>query len=362
MEAASPYIDWARTRPAARFDLAGSQVLACTIADLPGARDLSLDAPDADVQSRLTDAIARRYEVPASSVTLASGASGANLLACATLLEPGDNIIVESPGYEPLLSTARLFGATITRIERRMDAGYALDPDRVRRALTPRTRLIAITTPHNPTGVAVSAETLRQIGRIAGSAGAQVLVDEVYLDCSSASRPPASTLGDVFITTSSLTKSYGLSSLRCGWVMASPNVTARLRQASGLLENGASTIARQLSVAAFAALPSLAERASNLLAANHAAVRELLGDRRDLLWVEPDGGPLIFPRISGLDDCTAFCERLLTERQTAVVPGHFFGAPAHFRVGTGGDPALLRKGLAAVAQALDARAFHQSRA
>ena len=205
----APYLAWAKTRPAARFDLAGSSVLPCAIADLPGAdRALSLDGRNDDGYPPLLEAIARQYGVTASQVTAATGAAGANYLVFAALIQPGDDVLVERPGYDPLLGAARLAGATTRRFERRLDRAFSLDPDRVKRAMTPGTRLIVVTSPQNPTGALATEDVLREIGRIAESAGAHVLVDEVYLDQAESPHPPAATLGGVFISTSSLTKSY----------------------------------------------------------------------------------------------------------------------------------------------------------
>jgi aspartate/methionine/tyrosine aminotransferase len=129
---------WAKTRPAARFDLAGSNVLACSIEDLEGARDaIDLGGRNDNGYEPLLDAIAARYGVSGDRVTTAQGTSGANFLAFAALLQPGDDVLVERPGYDPLLAAPRLLGANIVRFERRFDEGYALDPERVARAITP---------------------------------------------------------------------------------------------------------------------------------------------------------------------------------------------------------------------------------
>src|SRR4051812_23688743 len=176
-------MEWAKTRPAAEFDLAGSNILAPTLDDLPGARDaLALEGANDNGYRPLIEAIAGRYHVPADRVTTSGGTSGANFLVFAALLDPGDEVLVERPGYDPLLGAARMFGATTTRFERQFEDGYALDPDRVRRAMTPRTRIVVVTTPHNPTGVAADAAALDEVGRIAEAHGAVVLVDEVYKD------------------------------------------------------------------------------------------------------------------------------------------------------------------------------------
>lgn len=179
---------WAKTRPSPRFDLAGSNVLTCSITDLPGASEaLALSGSNDDGYAPLMDAIAARYGVSPSQVTTAQGTSGANSLVCAAMLEHGDEVLLETPGYDPLLGAPRLLGADIRRFQRTFADGWALDPARIEAAMTPRIRLI-IVTPHNPTGTLADAEALRAVGRIAEKAGAHVLVDEVYLDASGLTR------------------------------------------------------------------------------------------------------------------------------------------------------------------------------
>ncbi len=136
-----------------RFDLAGSNVLSCTLDDLVGARDaLLLSGSNDNGYQPLVDAIARRYVVRPDQVTTANGAAGANFQALAAVLEPGDDVLMERPGYDPLPGAARLLGANIVRFERRFEDGFALDPDAVARALTPRTRLVIITLAAQPDG------------------------------------------------------------------------------------------------------------------------------------------------------------------------------------------------------------------
>src|SRR4030095_5486473 len=124
----------------------------------------------------------RRYAVGAAQVVTANGTAGANFQVCAAMLEPGDDVLVERPGYDPLLGAPRLLGANIIRFDRRFEDGFALDPDRVAEVITPRTRLVILTGPHNPSGAFADRDALAAIGRIAAAAGARVLVDEVYLD------------------------------------------------------------------------------------------------------------------------------------------------------------------------------------
>jgi aspartate/methionine/tyrosine aminotransferase len=354
----APYMQWAKTRPSPRYDLAISNVLPCTIDELPGARDaIALSGRNDTGYAPLMEAIAARYGVPADRVTTAQGTSGANFLACAALLEPGDDVLVERPGYDPLLGAPRLLGANTIRFDRTFADGFALDPERVRKAITPRTRLIIVTSPHNPTGVVAERRALEEIGRIAERAGAHVLVDEVYLDASDAPSPPAATLGDAFLSTSSLTKSYGLAGLRCGWILSSAATAERLRRARDVVDGTGPIVTERLAALAFQQLERLITRSKTLLHQNGALVREFLASRPELAWVEPRGGTVVFPRLRDAADSTTFADRLLRERETAIVPGRFFDSPAHFRIGFGGPTESLRGGLAALGEALEARAW-----
>ena len=351
----APYMEWAKTRPAPDFDLAGSNIMACSLDDLPGARDaVSLGGANDTGYQPLLEAIAARYGVTPDQVTTATGTGGANFFAFAALLQPGDEVLIERPGYDPLLGAARIFGATTVRFDRSFEDGYALDPDRVTRAMTPRTRVIVITTPHNPTGVAADHAAIDEIGRIAERAGAHVLIDEVYRDVSPDAGPAFAARGGVFVTTSSLTKSYGLSSLRAGWVLASPEISYRARRARDVVDGTGSIVAERLAVLAFQHLDALTTRAHEILARNKALADAFLAAHPELEFV-PSAGTIVFPRIRGIEDATPFVERLMREHRTAVGPGRFFEAPAHFRLGYGGDTGRIHAGLERLGAALDER-------
>ena len=349
----APYMEWAKTRPVPEIDLAGSNILACTLDDLPGAADaISLAGANDNGYRPLTEAIGARYHVDPDWVTTGGGTAGANFLALAALLEPGDDVLVETPGYDPLLGAARLLGARTVRFERTFDSGFALDPDRVRAAMTPRTKAIVVTTPHNPTGVAADRTSIEAIGRIAETAGAHVVVDEVYKDVTNDPTPTAALFGDRFITTSSLTKSYGLSSLRAGWAIASPEIAYRIRRARDVVDGTGSIVAERLAVLAFQHLDTLHARARGILERNKALADAFLAAHPQLEWI-PSAGTIVFPRIRGVADSAPFVDRLMREQRTAVGPGSFFEAPAHFRLGYGGDTQKIREGLARVSAAIE---------
>ena len=356
----APYMEWAKQRPSPRYDLAISNILGCSLDDLPGGREaVDFSGRNDNGYAPLVEAIASRYGVAPDQVTTAQGTSGANFFVCAALLEPGDEVLVERPGYDPLLGTPRLLGARTNRFDRLFDDGFRLDPERVRHAMTPRTRLIVITTPHNPAGAIASRDEILEVGRIAEAHGAHVLVDEVYLDIATGAGggDVAARLGDVFISTSSLTKSYGLAALRCGWTLSSPRVAERLRRTRDVVDGTGSIVAERLSVLAFQHLDQLIDRAKRIVATNFPKVRDFVNGRPELEWVPPQGGTVALPRIRGVADASLFAQRLAEERETMVVPGRFFEVPAHFRIGFSGRTEVLEGGLQQIAAALDTRSW-----
>jgi aspartate/methionine/tyrosine aminotransferase len=281
------------------------------------------------------------------------GTSLANHLAMAALLRPGDEVLVEHPTYEPLLAVARYLGAVVTRFRRDPGRAFALDPEAVRQALTPRTRLVVITNPHNPSSALGDEDTLRQIGELAGRVGARVLVDEVYLDARFTD-PPATCvhLGEAFVATSSLTKVYGLNGLRCGWVLADAELAGRIWRLNELFSNIGAHPAERLSVAAFRHLPALAGRSREILERNREALNAFYAGRGELEVAPHLMGTVSFPRLQR-GSADQLCARLVDEYETAVVPGRFFEMPEHFRIGLGVTPERFAIGLRRLGAALD---------
>ena len=350
----SRYMEWAKHRPRPRIDLAGSNLLAGSLEDLPGARqavDLAGESPNG--YPPLVAEIAARYGVGSDNVATAVGCSGANFLALAALVDAGDEVLFEQPGYDPLGAAAEMLGARVVRFERLFGDRWRLDPERIERALTPRTRVLVISSPHNPSGVLASPDDLSGIGRLAERHGISILVDEVYLDLAPGGHAPAATLSPAFVSTSSLTKAYGLASLRCGWALATAEVTGKIRRARDVVDVWSAIPADRLSVLAFQNLDRLAERTRRLVEANGRLVRSFLSGRPDLECI-PSDATIAFPRFADGRDSAPFAERLLREHGVAVVPGAFFDLPAHFRIAFGGATDALEEGLRAIQETLEA--------
>jgi len=350
----SEYIEWAKLRSQARFNLATSGVMHYPIAELPvRLEDIELSGPSWYGYEPLQQALAEKCGVDAENVVAAAGTSMANYLAMATVLEPGDEALIERPTYDPLVAAASFLGATVRRFERRFEDGFRIDPAAVERGVTSRTRLIAITNMHNPTGVPVDNNTLRQVGEIARRVGARVLVDEVYLEALFDQAPPSAFhVGSEFIATGSLTKAYGLSGLRCGWILAEPELARKMWLLNDLFGNIPAHPPERLSVIALENLDKISARARVLLERNRLLLDRFLDWREDLETVRPGCGTVVAPRVKrgGVDE---LCARLREKYETSVVPGKFFEMPNHIRIGIGGDTEMLKGGLGRLGMALD---------
>jgi len=333
----SPYMDWAKLHSAAKFNLATSGVANFPLSKLGVTIDqLEINGPSIYGYEPLLQAIARRYRVPQDCVASAVGTSLANYLALAATTEPGDEILVEQPTYELILSTAKYLGLAIKRFPRRAENNFAIDPADVERNLTPRTRLIVICNMHNPTGALVSDDTLREIGNLATKVGARVLVDEVYREMLFESSPSSSFHIDPerFIVTNSLTKAYGLSGLRCGWVLASPELARRMFQINDLHGATFAHPAELLSVIALQKLPQIAAQMKSMLDTNRRLLHDFLRKRDDLDYFWPEYGTIVFPRLKN-GSVDGLCQTLRNDFETSVVPGSFFEDPDRFRMGVG---------------------------
>lgn len=350
----SPYQLWAKTCSQARFNLASSGVRNYPLAELPAAlEDLELSGPSWYGYEPLQAALAAKCRVPPECVVAATGTSMANHLVMAALLEPGDEVLVELPTYELLVTVARYLGAEVRRFTRRFEEDFRVDPGLLERSVSARTRLIVLTNLHNPSGALADEETLRRVGEVARGVGARVLVDEVYLDAVFGEAPrSAFHLGEEFVTTNSLTKVYGLSGLRCGWVLARPGLAERLWQLNDLFGVIPAHPAERLSCAALRHLDRIAGRARELLEINGRLLNDFFATRDDLDWTAHRFGTVSFPRLKkgGGDE---LCALLAEKYETSVVPGRFFEMPRHFRVGVGGDTDSLREGLDRLGRALD---------
>jgi aspartate/methionine/tyrosine aminotransferase len=349
----SDYMHWAKTQSRARFNLATSGVGPFPLRELRyDAALLEINGDNKYGYAPLKRAIAERAGVDADCVVTAAGTSFANYLAMAAVLEAGDEVVIEEPAYGLLADAARYIGAEVKHFQRREENGWALEAAEVRRCLSPKTRLIVVTNLHNPTSAQAAESALRETADLARGAGARLLVDEVYLDAIYKDPPPtAFRLGPEVIVTSSLTKVYGLSGLRSGWILAEPELARRMWQLNNLFAATAVHPGELLSVAAFQQLDAIRRRARQVVEADRAALQAFLDRERGVSAVPTAFGTTAFLRLRE-GDVESFLDRLRVRYDTSAVPGRFFGMRGHFRIGMGVDSGMFAEGLRRIGQAL----------
>ena len=349
------YMEWVKLKPRAECEIGGSGVTHVKVAEWPEARDVvEINDNNHYGYPPLVRQIAERYEVGTDQVVTAPGCSMANYLAAAAIIKAGDEVLIEKPVYEPLSGIVKLLGAKVTRFARHWRRSFAIDIDDLGSKLTRKTRLVIVTNMHNPSGVLASSDELREVGRLARKVGAHVLVDEVYLDFLFDKRPRSSVhLGDNILVTSSLTKCYGFDGLRCGWVLAPPKLAEAMWRLQDFFGVNGVVPGEKIAAAAFQNIDRFAQRTRVVVEANRKLVDEFMAAHAGRLeWVAPIGGPVCFPRLLGREDAWTFAERLYRDYSTRVIPGRFFEMPQHFRLGFGGDPVGLKKGLSRLSKAL----------
>jgi aspartate/methionine/tyrosine aminotransferase len=351
----SEYMQWAKTGYRARYSLASSGLANYPISELPVTlEDLEISGPSWYGYEPLQNALAEKNGVSTDCVVAATGTSMANHLAMAALIEPGDEVLIEQPAYDPMIAAAEYLGGIVKRFSRKPESDFRIDPEEVAALVTPKTSLIVITNLHNPTCSFVDEETLRELGSIARRAGARVLVDEVYLDAVFENTPQSAFHldNDTFVITNSLTKVYGLSGLRCGWVLADAKLAKKLWRLNDLFGVIPAHSAERLSVIALENLDKIRLRSAQVVETNTERLNGFFRSRDDLDWKEQKYGTVSFPRLrhGSVDDLAS----LLAEKyETSIVPGRFFEMPEHFRIGLGGDPEMFREGLDRLGRALD---------
>jgi aspartate/methionine/tyrosine aminotransferase len=351
--ASSPYIEWAKLHSTATWNLATSGVPHASLADLgvvSGQMPLSGSNPYG--YAPLLERIAAHHGVDPSMVVTTTGCSMANFLALAALVAPGDEVLIERPTYEPLLGAAAHLGASIVRVERRSADGFRLGADAVIEAITHRTRVVVVANLHNPTSQLTSNETLQRIGDAALRVGARVIVDEVYLDTVFADAPGTAVhLGPAFVATSSLTKVYGLSGLRCGWVLADAPLIERIRRLNDLYGNVQPFAMDWLAAAAFDRLTVFTQRTRDLLERNRELFATWAAGRDDIAFTATSWGTTVCVRPTRID-AERLCAELRERHDVSIVPGRFFELPEYARISlcTGSD--VLREGLRRVGEIL----------
>ena len=348
------YMEWFKGKQSVKYDLCYSSVKNFSLSRLEvDWGKLELTGQNVYGYIPLLESIAQKYNVGTENVVSVLGTSQGLFVACAALLQKGDRVLVEKPTYEPLLAVPRSLEAVMVRFVRPYTAGYQVDLEDLKSRISRDTKLIILTDLHNPSGVHIPQPEMAEILCIAEEAGAWVIMDGVYgefLDKDSAIFPLER--GRKVILISSLTKAYGLGGLRCGWVIAPPEIVRSIKRIIDHMNVEGAYLTEVLSFKIMSKLEEIKSGNSADIRRNLSRVRDLIEDEDGLSWIEPDGGVVCFPRIEGEKTGDDLSRILRKDYDTAVVPGRFFEEPQHFRLGFGVPPDILDAGLENIRKAL----------
>ncbi len=345
------------------FSLSGSPKLGDYLADLNPEQSLDWNNRDFRGLPELRDHVLAQAGLTGictpADVLITAGAAEANYLAIMQTLQPGDEIVIETPGWPQAEVLAKAIGARITRIERREADGWRLPIDQIADVVNDRTKMIFLTNPNNPTGDLLSSDEIAELVRIADPVGAWLLIDEVYagLEWDGPRAPSVAGMYQRGITTGSVSKALGLQGLRTGWMICpDPQMimdAVILRENSSEIMNIMGEVIAEIALRPdrFGAAMHKARAEGR---ANLAQMNAWVEAQDGLSWISPRAGLIGLARLPDGIDSDPFARTLLADPyRTFLLPGSAYDQPNHIRLGVGGGAAVnLQDGLERVAKAL----------
>jgi aspartate/methionine/tyrosine aminotransferase len=320
--------------------------------------DLVLFYGDHKGKPELRELLANEINLTADDVLITSGAATALFIIATSLLNKGDHLVVAKSNYATNIETPRAIGADISYLNLKFENNFDFDIEDLRKLITPKTKLVSLTYPHNPTGVLIDEEKLRAIIEIVEEKQTYLLLDETYRDmCFVEKLPVAATLSDRAISISSMSKSYGLPGIRIGWIISNnKQLMETFLAAKEQICITNSVVDEEI---AFQYL----KRKEELFAPNLAAIKLNFGILKNFMehqivleWVEPKGGCVCFPRIKSNIKLNTdkFHDLLLNKYSTYIGKGHWFEEdPEYMRIGYSWDKSeKLEKGLQNILKAI----------
>ena len=349
------------------FDMSESGVRPVSLRELAG-MGLDLDAvmntPLGYSQSNgtipLREELTRQY--PGATIDhleVTNGTSEANYLLALALLREGDEVAFEVPNYMQYGGVPTSVGARINTFRLSIERAWEPDWDEFERAVNPRTRLVYVSNPNNPTGSVLSRAAMERIVRRCDEVGAYLLADEVYLGAEIYCERTPSFWGmsDRVIVTSGLSKAYGIPGVRIGWIAGPKEVIADCWSQHDYITIGPNKISD--AVARIAVKPENREklyaRTRAILQQNLPAMRQWAAGFDDFLtFREPRAGALCLMRFASPVPSFELCERIRVQQSVLIVPGAHLGLEGYIRIWLGGRPEFLNEGLRRIAIELHA--------
>jgi aspartate/methionine/tyrosine aminotransferase len=314
------------------------------LADMPlsALAELRLGYTESQGDPALRAAIARFYPTLAADHILVTNApEEAIFLVMQTLLNPGDRVVVQTPCYQSLAELAAYRGARVQPwplIE--TESGWQMDLDHLAELLIPKTKLLVINVPHNPTGYLPTLAEFETILSLVAAQGAWLFCDEMYhgLEYDPATRlPAASERYERAISLWGMSKTFGLAGLRLGWLaLQDQAVLADLMRWKDYTTICSSAPGEFLARLALSQAQAIIARNLAIIQRNLSAVHDFMAKQADLFaWREPLAGPIAFARLHQ-DSAAAFCQQLVQDCGVLLVPASVFDfGDSHLRFGLG---------------------------
>jgi len=322
-------------------------------ADLDKILALPLGYPQTNGSLELRQRIAALYSgATPDNVLVTCGGAEANFLCVWSRVEPGDEVVVMQPNYGQVPGLAESFGAIVKSWWLREELRWQSDPDELARLVTPKTKLIALCNPNNPTGAVMSPAAMQSAVDAASRVGAWILADEIYsgAEMHGPSTPPFWGRYDHVLCTSSLSKAYALPGLRTGWVVAPPATVTELWGYHDYTTIGPSVINERL--ASLALEPEkraeILDRTRRFIRGNYPPLAGWIA-RHAFRHVPPAAGAIAW---FACPDSAGLARRAREERSVLVCPGEQFEMSGYLRIGFGGHTGELLQALGRIEELL----------
>jgi len=316
-----------------------------------------IDYSHANGEPELRENIAALYSsCTSSNVLVTVGAIEANYNSIHTLLQPGDEIAIMLPNYMQIWGTAENLGLQINTFHLGEDNGWQLNLDELEQAVTPKTKLIAVCNPNNPTGYILTNEEMNAIINAAEGVGAYILADEVY---SGAERindeetPSFYGRYEQVIAVGSMSKAYGLPGLRLGWAVGPTNTIDRILRRHEYTTISTSIFSNKLAALALSAnvRPRIIQRTRNYIRKGFPILQEWIDQQKDTFQlVPPQAAAIAFVRYQLDINSTELANKLIQEKSVLIVPGDHFGMDKFIRISYGLPQDFLTEGLKRIRQ------------
>lgn len=339
------------------INLADSSVKCANVSDLLAGEDprplveLPLYYPEVNGTVLLRERIAALYpNASAANVLVTVGAAQANLMVCSTLLEPGDEVIVVSPGYRQVWGLAKNAGCRLKETHLRPENNWRLDMDEIERLAGPKTKLISIVNPNNPTGSILSREEMARIVGLCRKTGAWLHADEVYRGTELAGDETPSFWGmyERVICVNSMSKAYGLAGLRIGWAIASPEMVEELWRRHEYAVIAAAGPSMKLAEIALqpAKRKMLLDRQKKLSREGHAVLESWVREQEGRFSANKAVATSIaFVRYNFDMPSPELADHIRRKASVLVAPGGYLGTENHLRITVGYEPEKVRTAL-----------------